>query len=117
MTTVVDSITGLIAPVVAAGAVMKVTDAMFGGVSAPTAPRKKRKVTTKSKKSSKKTNKKSKKTNKKSCSGKKSCKSKKIGTKKRTVKNGIPGQTALPHGHSDSGGVFQSVFGHKQIKG
>jgi hypothetical protein len=96
MGTAVDSITGLIAPVVAAGTVMKVTDAMFGTL-AKNSPKKKVQRKRKSKKS---------------CKGKNSkCKQ----TKK--MHKGIKGQTALPKGHKTQGDLFQAVFGHPVIKG
>jgi hypothetical protein len=109
MVTAVDSITGLIAPVVAAGVTMKVTDAMFSMVdkNMPKQPvqRKKKSVAKKTRKSSKKC----------SCKGKtgKSCKCK---TPKKMHK-GVKGQTALPKGHKKDSDLFQAVFGHPVIKG
>jgi len=106
MGTAIDSITGLIAPVVAAGVTMKVTDAMFSMVNKnmpkQQIQRKRKSVAKKTRKSSKKC----------ACKGKNG----KCKTSKKMHK-GIKGQTALPRGHKTQGDLFQAVFGHPVIKG
>lgn len=106
MGTAIDSITGLIAPVVAAGVTMKVTESMFGMLdkNMPKQPAQKRRksVAKKTRKSSKKC----------ACKGKNG----KCKTSKKMHK-GIKGQTALPRGHKTQGDLFQAVFGHPVIKG
>jgi len=106
MGTAVDSITGLIAPVVAAGVTMKVTESMFGMLdkNMPKQPAQKRRksVAKKTRKSSKRS----------SCKGK-SCKSK----APKKMHKGVTGQTSLPRGHRNDSDLFQAVFGHPVIKG
>lgn len=106
MGTAVDSITGLIAPVVAAGVTMKVTDSMFSMMN-KNMP--KQSVQTRKKSVAKKTRKSTKKCACKGRSGK--CKS----TKK--MHKGVKGQTSLPKGHKKESDLFQAVFGHPVIKG